>query len=257
MSTVRLTLARLPRREQSQWLARAAIVLNASEREHVATIADPDTRAQHAVGRALIRLAGARAGGSRAADVSVAVTDRGRPWLPDVRLHVNVAHTRRTVVVATASAAPVGVDIEHPAGIGPQPLRLAQRLFAAREVCALHGLSDEALADRFSTLWTIKEAVGKALGVGIIPALSQVVVDTDGRAPRLSAVAQGPAAEAWTLHQLLAGGGGEKIAVALPAPRVPLTAVSVLTLDRFAHAVEAHGATARRCSGSARRRAHM
>jgi phosphopantetheine--protein transferase-like protein len=251
-------MARFSSPERPQWLSRAAAVLDASELERVAAMADPDTRAQHAVGRALIRLAGARAAGCRAADVNVAVTDRGRPWLPGLpKLHVNVAHTRRAVVVATASAVPVGVDIEHPAGLGPQPRRLAQRLFAAAAVRALQNLSEDLLADWFSSLWTIKEAVGKALGVGIIPALSEVVVATDGAAPRLSVVAQGPSAEAWTLHQLIAPGGREKIAVALPAPRVVLAPVSVLTLDRFAQAIEAHGATARTCSGSARRRARM
>jgi 4'-phosphopantetheinyl transferase len=245
-SPIKLSLARFSRHERPQWLARAAALLTGAELERVAAIVDPDTRAQHAVGRALVRLLGARALRCGPQDVTVAVTDTGKPWLlelPD--LHVNVSHTRRAVVVASASVAPVGVDIEQSEPTAVHPQRLAQRLFDRSEAETLKALSEEQVPDWFSGVWTIKEAVGKALGVGVIPALSQVVVETNDTGLELAAVGDGPPAESWSLHQLTAPGGTEKIAVAVPVPGVELAPVSVLTLEQFARVAEVHGATAR------------
>lgn len=263
VSPIRLTLARFSRYERSQWLARSTAVLDATELGRVAAISDPDARAQHAIGRALVRLAAADACHCDPADVRVAVSDSGKLILPELpSLHVSVAHAHRAVVVASTSGAAIGVDIEHPAATVPEPRRLAQRLFASAEAGRLSALPEELLADRFTSVWTIKEAVGKALGVGIIPALEQVVVETAGIDPgsgggelRLATVGIGPAAESWTLHQLVAPGGLEKIAVAVPAPGVGLEPISVLRLEGFARALGAQGATARRRAGSARRRA--
>jgi 4'-phosphopantetheinyl transferase len=246
LGPIKLSLARLSRYERPQWLARAAALLTAAELERVAAIIDPDTRAQHAVGRALVRLLGARALGCRPQDVTVALTDTGKPWLlelPD--LHVNVSHTRRAVVVASASVAPVGVDIEQSEPTAVHPQRLAQRLFARSEAQTLKTLSEERVADWFSSVWTIKEAVGKALGVGVIPALSQIVVETSDSGLELAAVGEGPPAESWSLHQLTAPGGSEKIAVAVPVPGVGLAPLSVVTLEQFARVSAIHGATAR------------
>jgi 4'-phosphopantetheinyl transferase len=220
--------------------------LNGPELERVATIVDPDTRAQHAVGRAIVRLLAARALRCSPLDVTVAITDSGKPWLVELPdLHVNVSHTRGTVVVASASVAPVGVDIEPPTATAVHPQRLAHRLFARSELRTLPELSEDGLADWFSSAWTIKEAVGKAIGVGVIPALSQVVVETAGDGLALASVGVGPPAESWTVHQLTAPGGTEKIAIAVPAPGVALAPVSVITLAEFERAARDYGATAR------------
>lgn len=244
--TVRLSVARFSRHQRPQWLARAAALLDGAELERVAAIVDPDTRAQHAIGRALVRLRAAQALGCSPLEVDIAVTETGKPWLRELPgLHVNVSHTRRTVVVASASVAPVGVDIEHPAAAAVHPQRLAQRLFARSEVRALRELSEDKLGEWFSSVWTIKEAVGKALGIGVVPALSQVVVETSEDGLELASVGDGPAVESWTVHQLAAPGGSERIAVAVPAPGVALEPVSVVTLDSFARTADAHGATAR------------
>jgi 4'-phosphopantetheinyl transferase len=252
---VRLWIARFSHLDRPRWLARAAHLLNAAELARVAAVTDPDARAQHAVGRALIRLVGAGEAGSNPAELTVAVTDAGKPWLPGLPdLHVSVSHTRRIVVLAAMSGSPVGVDVEHPAA-AVQPQRLAQRLFAGQEVHAMRRLAGDALDDWFASAWTIKEAVAKALGVGVVPALSSVVVDTGEDGLRLAEVGYGPPARSWTLHQLVAPAGRERIAVAVPAADVALAPVSHVTLAGFERAAGAQGATARTWPGSAFRRA--
>jgi 4'-phosphopantetheinyl transferase len=246
MSGISLVLVRFERQDRSRWLARSASILNSAEMARVVAIADPDSRVQHAVGRALVRVVAAQAAGCAPADVTVAVTDAGKPWLPaQPNLHFNVSHTGRAVVVAVGADAPVGVDIEAPAMMVAEPQRVAQRLFAASEVRTLRELPEGSVADWFTSVWTIKEAVAKALGVGVTPMLSRVVVKTSTAGLALRVVDPGPSAESWTLHQLIAPGGSEKIAVATPSPSVALAPVSVLTFGQFARALEAQGATAR------------
>ena len=243
-STIRLLLARFASRDRAVWLARTGACLSAEERERVATFVDPDARTQHAVGRTLLKLVGAQAIGCHPRCVTVAVTDTGKPWLPQLPdLHVNISHCRRTVAVAVTAAGPVGVDIEPPAAIAVDPLRLADRVFSEPEARELREFSGDRLAERFASVWTIKEAVGKALGSGLIPALAQVVVNVESGL-ELRAVGQGPPAESWTLHLLTAPEGREKIAVAVPVPGLELAPVSLVTLEELPEPGGCHGATA-------------
>lgn len=253
---VRLSVVRFGGCERERWLAAALTVLGAAERARVAAIRDADARAQHAVGRALLRVVAARAAGCAPGRVEVALTESGKPWLPQVPgLHVSLAHTGRTVALAACPAAPVGVDIEPPRPQIPDARRLVQRRFAAAEASAVADMPEATFADWFVRAWTVKEAVGKALGTGVVPALSGVRVATAPGGFALVAVAGGPPAAEWTLHELRAPGGPERIAVALPVSGVPLAPVSVVGLDRFRRCLGAHGATARTCSGFAAPRA--
>ena len=85
----------------------------------------------------------------------------GRLQVPG--LAVSVAYSGRLVAVAAASGGPVGVDLEEVRG--REVAGLAERWFAGRELEWMRRQDDELVA--FLQLWTAKEAVGKALGVGL------------------------------------------------------------------------------------------
>jgi phosphopantetheinyl transferase len=232
--TVSLTLARFTEDDRSDWLASALPVLSRAEQEHVGTMLDSDARTRHAIGRAMLRLTAAEASGRRREQLVITVSELGKPLLADMPdLHVSVAHTARAVVTAVCSGAAVGVDIEPALPTVPHPRRLAERLFAKAEVASLRDMPDAAIADWFSSAWIIKEAVGKALGVGMVPAFSGAVVESRAEGVALASVWIGPPADSWTVHQLTAPDGTEKIAVALPAPAIRLEPVSQLTLEAF------------------------
>jgi 4'-phosphopantetheinyl transferase len=237
---VRLTLARFNPPECGAWLTSAVKVLSEPERERVVAMPDTAARAQHAVGRALLRLLGAQASAGDPRRLLVTVSAAGKPLLPDFPdLHVSIAHTTGLVVVAACRSATVGVDVEPARSPAGQERRLARRLFDRSEVETLLNVPDADVPDWFSSMWTIKEAVGKALGDGMIPALSGAVVRCEAGRFTLGSVWRGPPADSWTLHQLAAPAGTEKIAVALPAPNVPLEPVTSMTLDSFADACSA------------------
>ncbi|MGN9810285.1 4'-phosphopantetheinyl transferase family protein [Micromonospora sp. BQ11] len=82
-----------------------------------------------------------------------------------VVLPVSVSRTDGFVVAAARARGPVGVDVER---LRPLPApALAERWYAADEAAWVAGRPEDTRAADFLRLWTAKEAVGKALGVGL------------------------------------------------------------------------------------------
>ena len=121
--------------------------------------------AQHAAGRALLRRALADAGLSP--DLAVSVDANGKPYLPDAPgFHFSIAHSGARAVCAVSDV-PVGCDLER-----ERPLKrdISRRICTAAERAAI--CSD---ADVFA-LWTGKEALAKAVGLGLRLPLSRIEV---------------------------------------------------------------------------------
>jgi 4'-phosphopantetheinyl transferase len=99
----------------------------------------------------------------------------GKPFLagPGEELSFSVARSGETGVLAVARGADVGVDVERidPArALGP----IADALFSEQERAELRALAGERRIGRFFELWTRKEAVAKALGVGLAVPLGRL-----------------------------------------------------------------------------------
>lgn len=182
----------------------------------------------------MIRLIGAEAGRVDPRRLRVAVSAAGKPALAEVpNLQVSISHTASVVAVAACWDVPVGVDIEGVATAPADPRRLARRLFSSSEADTLDRMADDDVNEWFMNAWTIKESVGKALGVGMVPALSGVVVEGRSDALRLAHVWRGPPADGWTLHQVAAPHGSERITIALSERDIALQPIHELTLDEF------------------------
>jgi len=85
---------------------------------------------------------------------------------PTCHASFSISHTRGLVACAIASEMTVGVDIERVDPTFPID-EVAERHFTSQEVAALRRLSGDARAVLFCEFWTLKEAFGKALGVGL------------------------------------------------------------------------------------------
>ncbi len=78
----------------------------------------------------------------------------------------NLSHSGDIALLAVGTACGIGVDVE--ARELPRDAReLAATVFSPEERDALHCVADHALSEAFFTCWTRKEAVLKALGVGL------------------------------------------------------------------------------------------
>jgi 4'-phosphopantetheinyl transferase len=102
--------------------------------------------------------------------LSFAAHPYGKPYLPDANLHFNLSHTADLALCVLADR-PVGIDVEHLRPI-PDWRDLAAMLFSPSEQQALADAPDAQRDATFLSLWTRKEALVKATGIGLTDDLS-------------------------------------------------------------------------------------
>ncbi len=85
-------------------------------------------------------------------------TENGKPYLADNKVYFNISHTRDAVAVVF-SMHPVGVDIEYTREYNEGVCR---KMFSLSEQEFVNG--DDV---KFTKLWTLKEAMVKAVGQGV------------------------------------------------------------------------------------------
>lgn len=102
------------------------------------------------------------------AELQFKVQPGGKPYLDAPRrpLEFNLSHSRDIALLAVATGAAVGVDVETYREID-DPLRLAHRVMPAEECADLESLQADERLERFLMLWTRMEARQKAIGRGI------------------------------------------------------------------------------------------
>jgi 4'-phosphopantetheinyl transferase len=91
------------------------------------------------------------------------------------RLKFNLSHSGRLAVIAIATAADVGVDLEYVRAESDYA-DIARRFFSAAEVDYLIALPSHLHAESFFSCWTRKEAYLKACGEGLARSLSSFSV---------------------------------------------------------------------------------
>ena len=160
-------------------------LLSPQEHERRRSYVQTDDRRRFVTAAALVRRA---AGACLSVDPSQLRVDRrcrscgaqhGKPRLPaHPDLDVSIAHAGEHVAVALACGPRVGVDVERLRDIDASAL--AQSTFARDEAAALAALPAVEREAAFLRLWTRKESIVKALGVGITDDFAAVSPQTAG-----------------------------------------------------------------------------
>jgi 4'-phosphopantetheinyl transferase len=157
-------------------LASEGALLDESERARAARFRfDRDCRRyveRHAFARRVL----ARYLGCDPADVAFRTGSSGKPELDgcDDR-SFNLSQDDDLTVLVVGDGRPVGVDVERVRAIDNVD-ELAEGLFAPDEVDAVRAAAPAARSLAFLTLWTRKEAVAKAMGVGLAMPLDEFTV---------------------------------------------------------------------------------
>jgi 4'-phosphopantetheinyl transferase len=145
-------------------------ILDASERHGIAGIEGHDDRRLAIAGRAFLRLTLARYLGVPPAQIPVSRANSGRPeiGLPvrERPIHVSLSASGNLVALAVTEDGPVGVDVEPLSGRRFSP-DLADVVLSEREERALEAIPEEFRLAWLVRTWVAKEAVLKALGVGL------------------------------------------------------------------------------------------
>ncbi|HEY0281859.1 MAG TPA: 4'-phosphopantetheinyl transferase superfamily protein [Rhizomicrobium sp.] len=115
------------------------------------------------VGRASLRYLLSRRLGIPPQSLQFGCGTHGKPFLPASRLHFNLSHSGNVVAIALA-ASDVGIDVEERHDI-PDMHQVASRFFSPLELAGINAATDP--IGVFFRIWTMKEAVVKALGGGL------------------------------------------------------------------------------------------
>jgi 4'-phosphopantetheinyl transferase len=171
-------------------------------------------RRRYIVGRATLRAILGGYLGLPPKQMEFAYGPQGKPALharwAETQITFNLSHARELAIYAVTKGREVGIDLEWiEPGVDVEPL--AERFLSAREKASLYGLPRDQAQARFYMLWTRKEALLKAMGVGLsapldhfsvlgLPESAEVVLSlpTDRGIP-----------QRWSLHRLRAGPGYE------------------------------------------------
>jgi 4'-phosphopantetheinyl transferase len=124
-------------------------------------------RRRSIVARAALRRLLGDALGIAPRDVPIVVGDNDKPRLDGGALHFNATHSGDLVAIAIA-ATEVGVDAEQLRPMS-DAVAIAERFFSPAEVERVKGACN--VDAEFFTIWTMKEAVVKGIGSGIMSSL--------------------------------------------------------------------------------------
>lgn len=150
-------------------------------------------------------------------------TEKGKPYFANRALQFNLSHSGHWALLAVAKEMELGVDIEQ-IKVSRDLLRIAESYYHPDEFARLQQLSGDAQTHYFYQLWTLKEALLKALGVGISAGLENLNFSLDdGISVKLSPVLQQQSVtDKWQFHQWQLG-DGNYCALAAACTELPIT----------------------------------
>ena len=144
-------------------------VLSVDERAKAARFLRHEDTLRHAATRVVLRRLLAERTGVAAGELRFERDAAGRPRLVPAQVPLpdfNVSHSGQHALIAIAARGRVGVDIEV-ARTDMNWQALVPAVFAPRDEARVVALPVEQRGDAFFSVWTAKEALLKALGVGI------------------------------------------------------------------------------------------
>jgi 4'-phosphopantetheinyl transferase len=176
-------------------------LLDAGERARAERFRRPEDRRSFVAARAALRTLLGAALGADAADFTFAVNAFGKPQLTGSPVAFNVSHSGHIALIALTSGVDVGVDVEH-VRIIPERADLARRFFHVEEAAELASVPEGEANAAFFRCWTRKEAVAKALGLGLNAKLDRYRVSCSLEPALLIACEGSPPAASWSLFHL-------------------------------------------------------
>ncbi|QWT21691.1 4'-phosphopantetheinyl transferase superfamily protein [Bacillus sp. NP157] len=141
-------------------------VLDRTERARAARFRFRDDRDAYAMAHAVWRVALGQCLAVAPEEVPLAATTTGQPRLPGSALSTSLSHSGSMIAISVCTAATVGIDIERmPAKIDLESL--APVFCTRQEIEDMTAFDGEVRHRRLMELWTRKEALLKAFGVGL------------------------------------------------------------------------------------------
>lgn len=168
-------------REWSPWHDQSLGMLDGPERERVDRMRNQEARDTLVIAYALHRLVVGRFLGMQPADVPLWRDSLGCPRVGQGLAAASLSHAGCLIAMAVGHYRPLGVDIEPASRMEEMP-GLAGNICHPTELDALSGLPKSEQVHALLSLWTGKEAILKALGIGFSRGeMNEFTVPADGR----------------------------------------------------------------------------
>jgi len=169
-------------------------VLSPGERDRANTFLRPLHRRRFVLAHAAKRLWLSRWLNAPPASIRLAVGEHGKPRVAESTEHgalsFNLSHSGDWMLMAAHAVRPLGVDVE-----GHRPMTdmpgVARRVFSGEEQAAWERRDEAVRPAWFFRQWTLKEAVVKALGTGLLRDTRRFRVCADQAARSEGALAAG------------------------------------------------------------------
>jgi len=159
---------------------RLATTLDASERARAARFHFAQDRTHYIAAHSLLRSCLSQIAGSR--DWRFTIDRFGKPEIEppidEPPLRFSLSHSHGIVACAIARGFPVGIDVET-VGYDLPFMEIARNYFSEREYEALLAIERTKRAESFHRIWTLKEALVKAIGLGLSLPLKEFSFDVD------------------------------------------------------------------------------
>ena len=198
--SIEWTWAKIPRAAGEPLVVRAR--LSPTDRARADRFRRDEDRLRFIAGRGLLAALLRQAGQPPAGPLQLALTEHGRPFLPDSPdLAFSISHAGDVVAVALVRGARVGLDVEALDRRVDLPA-LAARIFNPADLTRFNAVAEPDRARAFFRAWTGKEAVLKAKGLGLFGGIEPIAAPLDDRPATLTD--QG---DTWHLRPLPLPGG--------------------------------------------------
>jgi len=165
-------------RLEASWAERAATCLSAAEEARAGKFRFALDRDRWRAGRAWVRHRLAEALGRGPVGLEFVVDERGRPRVAGAPpgFDCNWSHSGEWIALAVSRDGPVGVDVEVVRADFPA-MEVAACFFTPAETAVLGAVAEPVARQRlFFRLWTAKEALMKATGLGVALEPAQIEV---------------------------------------------------------------------------------
>lgn len=151
-------------------------------------------------------------------EVQITANAYGKPQFLNTPLQFNLSHSGNVILLAFSLNSPVGVDVEQKRVVEDLDLIVAN-YFHQSEVQAMNGLDRPLLSETFFSCWSKKEAVVKALGLGLSLPLNAFEVDTSPFLGECVVRLESQFPQSWTLCAFCPS-EGYSAALASPLPKM-------------------------------------
>lgn len=186
--------------EWRTWHDKSLGMLDGPERERIARMRNQEAKNTLVIAYALHRLFLGRFLAMQPKDVPLWRDTLGCPRVGEGLAAASLSHAGSLIAMAVGPCRPLGVDIE-PASRVEEMHELAESICHPVELDALRGLAKSDQARALLSLWTGKEAILKALGIGFsrgemnefaLPADGRNYVDPSGEVLQVRRLDRGP-----------------------------------------------------------------